>query len=50
MDGNSSQKSECNVFDNGHFITFDSLQSGPEKSVYACACGFSVVEFEDASL
>lgn len=48
MDGNTSVKYECTVFDKGHVMQFDPSASGADKSVYTCACGASHTEHEDA--
>jgi len=40
--------SECKVFDNGHIMQLDQQTSGPHKTVYLCACGAMVEEYEDA--
>lgn len=48
MDGNASVKYECSVWDNGHIHQLDQQTSGPHKTVYLCACGNTIEEFEDA--
>lgn len=48
MDGNTSQTYDCKVFDKGHIMQYDGAASGPDKSVYSCACGATTIENEDA--
>lgn len=48
MDGNTSPKSECEIFDRGHVMQLNQQQSGPSKTVYTCPCGHSEDEYEDA--
>jgi hypothetical protein len=47
MDRATTSNFECRVFDNGHSMQYDGTQSGPDKSVFVCACGHTVVEAED---
>lgn len=39
---------ECKTYDNGHVYSLDQQNSGPHKTTYTCACGESIVEYEDA--
>lgn len=48
MDGNTVVTYECKVFDGGHKIQYDPVQSSPDKSVFSCACGASETENEDS--
>ena len=48
MDGNTSPTIECKVYI-GKDCTkqYDASQSGPDKSVFTCACGQSETIYED---
>ncbi len=49
MDGNTSPTIECKVYVGRDCVKqFDASQSGPDKSVFTCACGQSETIFEDA--
>ena len=48
MDGNTSKQHDCTVYPNGHFMSFDLSMSGPDKTVYSCACGEILIEPEDS--
>ncbi len=39
MDGNTSQKSDCTLFDRGHIMQLDQSMTTPSLTVYSCPCG-----------
>lgn len=41
-------KPECAVWGDSHIHVFDQRYSGPHMSLFMCACGATIEEYEDA--